>query len=128
MKQVSDFWRKEDGQRDVFEEFVRTNFAGDQSTLDQLFNRFQHNLEQFDGHMVEIGREFRQQSDLDTGHMIAFQIEEQVDKAGNLGAEFERMATVGSVVPDVWMKKATGAPVGPEALLHATEKALREVR
>jgi hypothetical protein len=38
------------------------------------------------------------------------------------------MATVGGVVPDVWMKKATDAPVGPEALLHATEKALREVR
>jgi hypothetical protein len=59
--------------------------------------------------------------------MIAFQIEEQVEKAGNLGGEFERMATVGSVVPDVWMKKATGAPVGPEAVVHATEKALREL-
>ena len=38
------------------------------------------------------------------------------------------MATIGSVVPDLWMKKATGAPVGPEALivLH-TEKALSEI-
>ena len=27
LKQVSDFWRKEDGPRDVFEDFVRTNFA-----------------------------------------------------------------------------------------------------
>ncbi len=35
--------------------------------------------------------------------------------------------TVGSVVPDLWMKKATGAPVGPEALLNATKKALSEV-
>ena len=72
LKQVSDFWRKEDGPRDVFEEFVRTNFAGDPSTLDQLFNRFQHNLEQLDGHMGEIGREFRQQSDLDTGPILPF--------------------------------------------------------
>jgi hypothetical protein len=76
-------------------------------------------------HMID---SFLYLPDYPIGHMIAFQIEEQVEKAGNLGAEFERMATVGSVVPDVWMKKATGAPVGPEALLHATEKALREVR
>jgi hypothetical protein len=72
LKQVTDFWRKEDGPRDVFEEFVSTNFAGDPSTLDQLFNRFQRNLEQFDGHMGEIGREFRQQSDLDTGAILPF--------------------------------------------------------
>jgi hypothetical protein len=76
-------------------------------------------------HMID---SFLYLPDYPIGHMIAFQIEEQVEKAGNLGAEFERMATVGSVVPDVWMKKATGAPVGPEALLHATEKALKEVR
>lgn len=72
LKQVADFWRNEDGARDVFEDFVRTNFAGDPSTLDQLFNRFQQNLEQLDGHMAEIGREFRQQSDLDTGPILAF--------------------------------------------------------
>ena len=61
------------------------------------------------------------------GHLIAFQIEEQMEKAGNIGPEFERMATVGSVTPDLWMKKATGAPVGPDALLSATKKALAEV-
>jgi hypothetical protein len=61
------------------------------------------------------------------GHLIAFQIEEQMEKAGNLGAEFERMATYGSLPPDMWMKNATGAPVGAAALLHATEKALAVV-
>jgi hypothetical protein len=60
--------------------------------------------------------------------MIAFQIEEQMEKAGNIGLEFERMATVGSVVPDLWMEKATGAPVGPEALLTATRRALSEIK
>jgi len=65
--------------------------------------------------------------DYPLGHMIAFQIEAQVEKAGNLGNEFERMATIGSLVPDLWMQKATGAPVGPEALLSATQKALAEV-
>jgi len=62
------------------------------------------------------------------GHLIAFQIEEQIEKAGNLGAEFERMAKYGSLPPDMWMKNATGAPVGAAALLHATEKALEVVK
>lgn len=72
LKQVADFWRAEDGEQKVFEEFIRTNFAGDQITLDALFNRIQHNLEQLDGHMNEIGREFRQQSDLDVGPILPF--------------------------------------------------------
>jgi hypothetical protein len=62
------------------------------------------------------------------GHLIAFQIEEQIEKTGNLGAEFERMARYGSLPPDQWMKHATGAPVGAAALLHATEKALGVVK
>jgi hypothetical protein len=66
--------------------------------------------------------------DYPIGHLIAFQIERQVEKAGNLGSEFERMAKVGNVAPDIWMKKATGSPVGAEALLAETEKALAAVR
>lgn len=62
------------------------------------------------------------------GHLIAHQIEEQMDKNGNLGAEFERMARYGSLPPDQWMKNATGAPVSAAALLHATEKALTIVK
>jgi hypothetical protein len=58
------------------------------------------------------------------GHMIAFQIEAQMNKAGDFGGEFERVAKIGRVTPDLWMIAATGAPVGPEALLAATEKAL----
>lgn len=66
--------------------------------------------------------------DYPIGHMIAFQIEEQMKKAGNIGSEFERIARVGSISPDIWMKKASGMPVGPEALLTATKRALEEVR
>jgi hypothetical protein len=72
LKQVASFWRAEDGDRAVFEDFMRTNFAGEQATLDALFERFEHNLEQIDGHMQEIGREFRQQSDLDIGPILPF--------------------------------------------------------
>jgi len=65
--------------------------------------------------------------DYPIGHLIAHQIEEQMKKAGSIGAEFERMATFGSVAPDLWMKHATGAPVGAEALLGATEQALKNL-
>jgi len=61
------------------------------------------------------------------GHMIAFQIERQMEKVGAIGPEFERMAKLGNIAPDLWMTQATGAPVGPEALLVETEKALAEI-
>ena len=51
-----------------------------------------------------------------------------MEKAGSIGPEFERMVTTGNVTPDLWMKKATGMPVGPEALLGATRKALEQAR
>ena len=72
LRQVSEYWRAEDGDAAAFEDFVRTNFAGDQATLDTMFNRFQSLLEQLDGHMHEIGREFRQQQDLDIGPVLPF--------------------------------------------------------
>lgn len=61
------------------------------------------------------------------GHLIAHQIEEQVEKTGKLGEEFERMAKIGNIAPDLWMKQATGSPVGADALLHATRKALEKL-
>ncbi len=58
------------------------------------------------------------------GGMIAHQIEEQIAKSGDLGAEFERMCLAGNIAPDLWMKNATGSAVGPEALLNAAAAAL----
>jgi hypothetical protein len=37
------------------------------------------------------------------------------------------MSAFGRVVPDVWMKNATGSPVSPEALLAATSRALEQI-
>jgi hypothetical protein len=65
--------------------------------------------------------------DYPIGHMIAFQVEEQMKKAGAVGPEFERVAKMGRVTPDLWMVSATGKPVGPEALLAATERALAQL-
>jgi len=65
--------------------------------------------------------------DYPVGAMIAHQIEEQIEKSGDLGGEFERMSLAGNIAPDLWMKNATGQAVGPDALLHATARALETV-
>ena len=65
--------------------------------------------------------------DYPIGHLIAFQIEEQMKKEGKIGPEFERMVAMGNVAPDLWMENATGSPVGADALLSATERALEAV-
>ncbi len=75
-------------------------------------------------HMID---SFMYLPDYPIGHMIAHQIEEQMKKAGNVGREFERMVKLGRVSPDLWMENATGRPVGPEALLEATQRALNAV-
>src|SRR3989440_9509885 len=72
LRQVGEFWRPEDGDAAAFEGFVRANFAGDQATLDTMFNRFERLLEQLGGHMHEINREFREQMDLDLGPVLPF--------------------------------------------------------
>jgi hypothetical protein len=66
--------------------------------------------------------------DYPLGHMIAFQVEQQMLKTGRFGEEFERMARIGAVDPDLWMTQATGAPVGPEKLIAAARDALAELQ
>lgn len=68
-------------------------------------------------------------TDYPLGHLIALQIEEQIEKAtsskkATFGAEIERMASFGAVAPDVWMQHAAGEPVSAQPLLRATKKAL----
>ncbi|MBA3914615.1 MAG: hypothetical protein H0X25_12375 [Acidobacteriales bacterium] len=72
LKQVAEFWRDDDGDAPAFEAFVQTNFAGDPATLDTMFNRYESMMEQLQGHMHEISRELRQQSDLDAGPILPF--------------------------------------------------------
>jgi hypothetical protein len=72
LKQVADFWHSEDGDAAVFEDFVRTNFAGDRQMLDIMFNRYEYLLEQLYGHMNEISLSFHKQSELDIGPILPF--------------------------------------------------------
>jgi hypothetical protein len=76
-------------------------------------------------HMID---SFLYLPDYPLGHMIAHQIEERMKRAGAIGQEFERMARMGRVTPDLWMENATGKPVGPQALLAATGTALDQVQ
>lgn len=62
--------------------------------------------------------------DYPLGHMIAFQLEEHMEKSGRIGPEFERVARQGRIAPDLWMKQAVGSVVGPEALIAAADRAL----
>lgn len=65
--------------------------------------------------------------DYPLGHLIMVQVREQMEEAGSIGAEFERMARSGNIAPDLWMGNAAGSPVGAEAMLEATERALAEL-
>ncbi len=89
-----------------------------------VLNQNDVNLLAIYSHMIDA---FLYLPDYPVGHLIAFQIEEQMKKAGNIGKEFERMATQGNIAPDLWMKKAAGNMVGAEAMLGAVEKALSTV-
>ena len=60
------------------------------------------------------------------GHVIAFQVEEHVagKDAKTFASEFTRIAKQGAILPDVWMKGATGQPVSAKPMLDAASKAL----
>jgi hypothetical protein len=65
--------------------------------------------------------------DYPLGHLIAFQVEAHFRKLqGPTGAEFERICQLGSVTPDMWMRKAVGAPLSAQPLLEAAARALED--
>ncbi len=67
LKQVAALWRAEDGDLAAF---AKEHFVSDPAELVLLFKRFEQNLEQLDGHLLEIGRELRRASELDVGPML----------------------------------------------------------
>lgn len=67
IQQANQFWQKQDGEPDAFVDFVRTQFAPDQASQDLLFQRLEFVLESYQGHMLEVSRDFRWNSELDLG-------------------------------------------------------------
>src|SRR5437763_10996998 len=80
LAQVATFWRQDetnnagrgDGDAPALATFVRENYAGDAAARDALFSRMEFAFESLDGHMHEIERDFRRQSDLDIGPIRPF--------------------------------------------------------
>jgi hypothetical protein len=89
LNQLAKYWRTEDGDEHDFRQFVLTNFASDQSTLDEIFKRYDQLLEKLDGHMNEIKVTFRKQSDLDLGVVYPFdQTFAAYDPAAHVNEDF----------------------------------------
>jgi hypothetical protein len=57
------------------------------------------------------------------GHIIAFQVAEKV-REGDFGEETERIARLGRLTPDAWIRGAVGGPISAEPLLAAAREAL----
>ena len=72
MNQAARFWRKEDGDEAAFAEVARAQIAQDSTVRNALFSRMEFALESLNGHMNEIARDFRRQSDLDIGEIYPF--------------------------------------------------------
>jgi hypothetical protein len=57
------------------------------------------------------------------GHIIAFQVAEKI-REGDFGEETERIARLGRLTPDAWIRGAVGGPISAEPLLAAAREAL----
>jgi hypothetical protein len=57
------------------------------------------------------------------GSIIAFQIEEYMT-GRDLAEEMERMCSLGSITPGLWMEKAVGSTISTEPMLKAADKAM----
>jgi len=62
--------------------------------------------------------------DVPLSGLIAFQLERVAGPPETRAANLERWARLGRLTPDLWMARATGHPLGPEALLEAASAAL----
>ncbi|MBU4421417.1 hypothetical protein KKB41_00455 [Patescibacteria group bacterium] len=61
------------------------------------------------------------------GALIQHQIQEYL-KGKDLAKEVERMFTLGNITPDIWMKKAVGAPISAKPLIESAIKALEALK
>jgi oligoendopeptidase F len=61
------------------------------------------------------------------GHVIDFQIEQHI--AGkDFAKEVLRMFSLGSIIPQQWMKEAVGEPISTQPILESTTKALKALQ
>jgi hypothetical protein len=95
--------------RSVWNEFFAPAFGVDDSEILAVYS-----------HMIVYGLYL---PDYAIGHIVAFQLADAL-RGPAFGREFERMARLGRVTPDAWMRAAVGEPISPRALLEAARQAL----
>ena len=75
--------------------------------------------------------------DYTLAHIIAFQIRSHFDDLARtdarggrqaFGREFERVARLGTLTPNEWMRQAVGAPLSATPLIDAAAAALGRLR
>jgi len=66
-------------------------------------------------------------ADYTLGHIMSHQIRSHM-RGKDLAAETKRICSIGRVTPDLWMRRAVGAPVSASALIRDAEEALARVR
>jgi hypothetical protein len=64
-------------------------------------------------------------ADAALGSLIALQIQRRLDQPGQGDAALAAMAGLGRLTPDLWLERATGGPLGSEALLEAAAQSLK---
>lgn len=58
------------------------------------------------------------------GYLIEFQLDKQIENK-NIGEEMQRIYCAGRIIPQQWMKHATGHPLSGEPMLEAVKEALQ---
>jgi hypothetical protein len=73
VRQAASKWRTEDGSKEDFEAFCVENYIKNEDDLKKVFERFEDNYEQINGHLHEIGRFLREPTELDRGPIISIE-------------------------------------------------------
>ncbi len=71
VRQVSQFWRQEDGNGESFSTFCRDYFIVDPEILQKTIDRYEQNFESVFGHLQEVSRELSVPMHLDIGPMLS---------------------------------------------------------
>jgi hypothetical protein len=70
VRQVLDFWRPSDGDTEALEAFLTSQFITDPAVLDRTRTRLAQSLEAADGHLLEVGRTWREGAELELGREL----------------------------------------------------------
>jgi len=70
VKQVSDFWRAEDGTASVLKQFCKDNFITEQTELLTAFEHIEKTFETMGGVIVELNRDLKWYMDVPTGPIL----------------------------------------------------------